>query len=536
MAPRIGRWDDRFSSCVERRGRASRVATRLLGGPSRTVEPVREPRASASRRFGSGADPSGRFAWLRCAVIVSLLCLASSPAAQGDEKNPRPVSASAYEIATRNDLLLSHLVAPAMTGDVEEWTKALLGGMPGQVGDWVTRYLDARAMANVIAETFPVEGQPALARVDQLVADCATTLGIEKPAVYVRNSPFTRLYAVQAGGRWHLVLTSALLELFQDRPDELRFVVGRELGHVKCGHAELKRKGYAVISAIQTINVAVVPDRFQNVLPLLALGRFLTWCREAEFSADRAGLLCCGGRRPAYEAIMRLQHGLRADSPWIDPDAKGFDVNAVLRTFKEWQYEPFVRFVLYAKQQPLDRPYFQERLATLKAWVDSGAYRALVDRQLGPASDQLIEVVKIQAFELAPEGQTVDPYVIVTDGDRQLLATNYASAVRSGHWTNFKPTDAGVDQPRAFRDGQPLFFEIWDADYGDDALIGGFVVYPDGRDAAEAPSGERLAEYTGRVVWDWKEPCPVSRPGHARVQVRFTRRQAAGSSATKEDR
>ena len=117
------------------------------------------------------------------------------------------------------------------------------------------------------------------------------------------------------------------------------------MGHIKCGHSDLKRKAYAVLSAIQGIDAAVVPDRYQNLLPLLALGRLLTWCRESEFLADRAGLLCCGEPKAAYEAIMRLQHGLRADSPWIDPYAKGFDPQAVIRNFQDWQYQPFVKFI-----------------------------------------------------------------------------------------------------------------------------------------------------------------------------------------------
>ncbi len=226
------------------------------------------------------------------ALAVALL---GSPGTLYAADHPRPAGCvTRYDIATRLDLLLAHLVAPATAGDVEEWSKTLLGGLPGQVGDWVTQYFDARTMASVITEAFPVEGQPALGPVDTLVADCARTLGVEKPAVYVRNNPFTRIYAVRAGGRDHLVLTSALLNLFEERPAELRFVIGRELGHIKCGHAELKRTSYAILSAVQAINAAVVPDRYQNVLPLLGLGRLFTWSREAEFSADRAGLLCCG--------------------------------------------------------------------------------------------------------------------------------------------------------------------------------------------------------------------------------------------------
>jgi hypothetical protein len=198
---------------------------------------------------------------------------------------------------------------------------------------------------------------------------------------------------------------------------------------------------------------------------------------------------------------------------------------------KPW---PFVKFILFLKEQPLDHPYYQERLAMLKVWADSGTYRALLGRRADPSADQLIEVVKIQAFELAPEGQTVDPYVLASDGDRQFLRTRYATAVRESEWKDFKPTEKGVDQPRAVRDGQPLFFEVWDANYRGDTLIGGFVVYPEGRDVKAGAKGERLAGYTANIQWDWRDPQTVSRAGFARVQVRFTRRLApAGTGAVK---
>ncbi len=154
-----------------------------------------------------------------------------------------------------------------------------------------------------------------------------------------------------------------------------------------------------------------------------------------------------------------------------------------------------------------------------------GAYREILSRRDLLAKDQLIEIVKIQAFELAAEGQTVDPYVIVTDGDRQVMATQYAYEVREAEWSGFKSTDAGVDQPRAFSDEQPLFFEIWDSNYLEDTFLGGFVVYPDASKAESGAEGERLADCTTRILWDWKGPKTISRPGHARVWVRFTKRK-----------
>jgi len=469
---------------------------------------------------------------MRAARLLGLLIL--GPPLIASQSRQATGRITKYDITTPDDLLFSRLVAPVMSGETSEWSKQLLGGMPAQFGDWVNQFIDATHLANIVTETFPIDGQPALKPVDKLVEECARTLEVDKPEVYVRNSPQTRIYTVKAGGRSHLVLTSGLLNLFEDRPAELKSAVGRELGHIKCGHSELKRKSYAVLFAIQAMDISLVPDKCQNMLPQLALGRLLSWCRESEFSADRAGLLCCGEPRPAYDAIMRLQHGLKADSPWIDPE-KSFDPQDVIRQFRQWQYEPFVKFILDVKRQPLEHPYYQERLAMLKAWVDTGAYRKILERSDDPSKGQLIEVVNIQAFELADEGQTVDPYVIVMDGDRQVLRTRYASSVREAEWSGFKATDPGVEQPRAFLNGQPLFFEIWDRNYVTDTFIGGFVIYPDGRDAKLNEAGEAIAEYTGKILWDWKESQAVSRPGYSRVQVKFTLRQAeAPVAATKE--
>jgi Zn-dependent protease with chaperone function len=456
------------------------------------------------------------------AILATLVALSSAlPAGPIDEQPPRPVGR--HEISTRDDLLFAHLLGPLMKGDVARWP--ILGGLGKQLGDWVDQFVGAQQIANIITEAFPIEGQAALRPLEAEVEQCARTLGITRPAVYVRNSPFAQAYVTRAFGVEHLVLTSGLLDLYAGRPGELRFVIGHELGHVKCGHQELKAKAFGLMSAIQAINLAVVPDKYQAVLPTLGLGRLYTWCRESEISADRAGLLCFGEPKVAYQAIMRLQHGLNKDSPWIDPEAADFDPQAVIRTFQQWQYQPFVKLLVDLKRQTLVNPFVPERLAALKAWVDAGAYRSILDHPDRLLADRLIEVVEIQAFELAPEGESIDPYVVVFDGDHRVLSTLVASGRREARWSGFKSTDRGVDQPRPFDDGQPLFFEIWDSDYGPDSFVGGFVIYPDGREARANESGEMLAEYTARILWDWKDSRTISRAGYGRVTVRFLQRQ-----------
>ena len=456
-------------------------------------------------------------------VLSAFIALTSPTRAYADQGEP-PGVVTPFDLCTREDLLFAHLLAPLVKGDVADWP--ILGGLAKQVGDWVDRFVGAQQIANLITQAFPIEGQPALRPLEAEVERCARVLGIQKPVVYVRNSPFTEAYVAHAFDRDYLVVTSGLLSLYAGSPEELRFIIGHELGHVVCGHLELKHKAFGLLAAVQAINLAVVPDKFQAVLPTLGLGRLYTWCRESEISADRAGLLCCGEPKIAYQAIMRLQHGLNADSPWIDPEKPEFDFEKVIKDFQQWQYQPFVKLILDLKRHTLVHPFVPERLAALKAWADTGAYRSILKRKADERTDQLIEVVKIVAYELAPEGQSIDPYVIVFDRDQRVLRTATASGQRAAEWQGFKSTDKGVDQPRVCRDGQPLFFEIWDDNFLTDDFVGGFVVYPDGRDAAADPTGGRVAVYTAKILWDWKEPRSISRPGFAKVTVKFTQRQA----------
>ena len=105
-------------------------------------------------------------------------------------------SVTAYDIATRDDLLFSHLLASLTQGDVANWP--ILGGLGKQLGDWVDPFVNAQEIANIITEAFPIEGQPALRPLDLEVEIRARTLGVAQPTVHVRNSPFTLAYVVRA--------------------------------------------------------------------------------------------------------------------------------------------------------------------------------------------------------------------------------------------------------------------------------------------------------------------------------------------------
>jgi Zn-dependent protease with chaperone function len=80
--------------------------------------------------------------------------------------------------------------------------------------------------------------------------------------------------------------------------DELRFVLGHEMGHVALGHTWLNTLLGGMAGVPVTLGAAVIVT--------LA---FRWWNRACEYSADRAGLLACGKPQKAISALIKLVAG-----------------------------------------------------------------------------------------------------------------------------------------------------------------------------------------------------------------------------------
>ncbi len=93
-----------------------------------------------------------------------------------------------------------------------------------------------------------------------------------------------------------IVIFSPMLEVMDE--DELRFIIGHELGHVALGH-----------SWINTLlgGMAGVPTTFAGAIILTLAFRW--WNRACEFSCDRAGLVACGNINKAVSALAQLAVG-----------------------------------------------------------------------------------------------------------------------------------------------------------------------------------------------------------------------------------
>jgi Zn-dependent protease with chaperone function len=147
----------------------------------------------------------------------------------------------------------------------------------------------------LIRRAQPVTPQsvPALAA---LAHECAARLLVEPVQIFVAPGNVLNAYTFGLTAPKVVVLYAPLLKIMD--ADEVRFIVGHEMGHVRLGHTWLN----SLVGGM-----AGVPSPFFAAV-LLALA-FRWWNRACEFSADRAGLLACGKPQKAISALVRLTTG-----------------------------------------------------------------------------------------------------------------------------------------------------------------------------------------------------------------------------------
>lgn len=142
---------------------------------------------------------------------------------------------------------------------------------------------------------FPVSPQrtPNLARILQ---DCQKRLHPAAVQVFIVRSQELNAYTFGLTSPEVIVVYSSVLEVMDE--DELRFILGHEMGHVALGHSGLNTLLGGMAGVPVTLGAAVV----------LTLA-FRSWNRACEYSADRAGLLTCGKPQKAISALVKLVAG-----------------------------------------------------------------------------------------------------------------------------------------------------------------------------------------------------------------------------------
>jgi Zn-dependent protease with chaperone function len=139
----------------------------------------------------------------------------------------------------------------------------------------------------LMERAIPVDSQrsPDLAR---LASECQRRLQPGPVDIFVTRSRELNAYTFGLSDIKAVVLYSALLQVMD--ADELRFILGHELGHVRLGHTRLN----SLVGGL-----AGIPS--SSAASMLLGMAFLGWNRACEYSADR-GLAGCGHPEKAFGA------------------------------------------------------------------------------------------------------------------------------------------------------------------------------------------------------------------------------------------
>ncbi|MGC5020589.1 M48 family metallopeptidase [Micromonospora sp. DT47] len=197
--------------------------------------------------------------------------------------------------------------------------------------------------------------------VHQRWAEAAAALDVaELPELYVTQSPWLSAEAVGLD-RPFVVLSSACVQQLDD--DELRCLLGHELGHVLSGHAV--HKTILMILTRWAANLSWLPVGAIALRAIIAA--MLEWWRKAELSADRAGLLAGQDPAAALRLLMKLAGG---------GDLTQTDTAAFLEQAAEYAGGGDLRDSLHKLRMTAwsTHPMPVARAAELRRWIDSGAY------------------------------------------------------------------------------------------------------------------------------------------------------------------
>lgn len=214
---------------------------------------------------------------------------------------PRPIAPNAYRLPHEQGILiitlLLVLVVIAVTATATFCGSALFGAAMGVLGYISTRQHHQALVAR--AQPVNASNAPGLYALAQ---SASQRLGPGPVEIFVLPSRQLNAYTFGLTLPKVVVLHSGLVQSLD--PDELRFVIGHELGHVALGHTWLN----SLVGGLAGIPSPVA------AFALLHLA-FLWWNRACETSADRAGLLACGRADKAVSALIKVGLGVAARSP-----------------------------------------------------------------------------------------------------------------------------------------------------------------------------------------------------------------------------
>jgi Zn-dependent protease with chaperone function len=197
-------------------------------------------------------------------------------------------------------------------------------------------------------------------RIQSIVTQCAKTLDIAVPTVYIINSPVLNAATYGTNEESFIQVHSALVDHYSD--EELLTVIGHECGHIHNSHVVYMTALYFLTN----IAGAFVAWAVQPAIIALR-----AWSRRAEITSDRAGMLCAKDAVVAERALTKLALG----SKKLYED---FNLEAFLEQYQEGK-EGIGRYM----EAFATHPWLTKRVLAMREFAKSENYRKAIGLEGG---------------------------------------------------------------------------------------------------------------------------------------------------------
>ncbi len=201
-------------------------------------------------------------------------------------------------------------------------------------------------------------------------------LDIPEPELYVTVNPVPNAFTY-GHTRPFVTLTSGLVDMLDE--EELFFVIGHEVGHIKAGHVLYGTMARNIAAVVELIGQATL-----GIGALLGQGlvyALLEWYRSAELTADRAGLLCVQDLDPGLRTFMKLAGGATRMYDEMDKD----EFLRQIRAFEDADRSMLNKAYKIMLTSSRSHPFAILRAKEIDLWHGSG-YPELLGRRGSPAA------------------------------------------------------------------------------------------------------------------------------------------------------
>jgi hypothetical protein len=155
------------------------------------------------------------------------------------------------------------------------------------------RYMDIEWMGNGVCIS-----QTSYPRLYNVLKDVCKTLGYNRVPTFSLEWNYNIAMATEGVENPRITALSGTIDILSD--DELRFLIGHEIGHLMSGH----KPYHMLLTTIYSPLMNIIPN------PTITLGAFrpllLKWYRASDFTADRFGLLACQDINVVLSAMIKM--------------------------------------------------------------------------------------------------------------------------------------------------------------------------------------------------------------------------------------